>query len=125
MLGGILLARNEVCRNAGPHVLIAFTADNTEMKFPLRLPIQEETHETLLYDVKRHPYCGLREPRDQALDMQAVVAAIAGYFGGYTSKMQPVGERETWQLRDAAQRRVEGEKRKLLPKISRRLRDGG
>ena len=41
--------------------------------------------------------------------MQAVMAAIAGYFGGYTSKMQPVGEQETKQLREAAERKVEGE----------------
>ena len=33
--------------------------------------------------------------------MQATMAAIAGYFGGYTSKMQPVGDRETKQLREA------------------------
>ena len=35
-----------------------------------------------LFDVKRHPQCGSRDPLDQALDMQAVMAAIAGYFGG-------------------------------------------
>ena len=42
--------------------------------------------------------------------MQAVMAAIAGYFGGYTSKMQPIGARETQQLREAAQRKIEAEK---------------
>ena len=80
------------------------------MKFPFRLPIQDETHEVLLYDVQKHPGCGLRDPRDQAVDMQAVMAAIAGYFGGYTSKMQPIGERETRQIRESAQRKVEGER---------------
>ena len=64
----------------------------------------------LIYDVQRHPNCGSRDTRDQALDMQAVMAAIAGYFGGYTSKMQPIGERETRQLREAAERKVEGKK---------------
>ena len=121
MLGDILPARNEVWLNAGPHTLLAFTADNTDIKFPLRLPIQDETCETLLYDVKRHPYCGLRDPLEQALDMQAVLFAIAGHFGGYTSKMQPIGERETQQLREAAQRTVEGGKRRILPKISRTM----
>ena len=111
MLGDILPARNEAWLNAGPHAFIAFTADNADVKFPLCLPIQEETHEVLLYDVKRHPNCGLRSRYDQALDMQAVMASIAGYFGGYTSKMQPIGERETRQLREAAQRKVDAEKK--------------
>ena len=41
----------------------------------------------LRFDIKRHPKWGSRDPLDQALDMQAVMAAIAGYFGGYTSKI--------------------------------------
>ena len=64
----------------------------------------------LLFDIKRHPKCGSRDPLDQALDMQAVMAAIAGYFGGYTSKMQPIGERQTKQLREATERKVAGDK---------------
>ena len=63
----------------------------------------------LLFDIKLHPKCGSRDPLDQALDMQAVMAAIAGYFGGYTSKMQPIGERQVKQLREATERNVEGE----------------
>ena len=94
-----------------PARLLLFAADNADVKFPWRLPIQNETHELPIYDVKRHPSCGLRSAHDQALDMQAVMAAIAGYFGGYTSKMQPIGERETRQLCEAAQRKVEGERR--------------
>ena len=65
--------------------------------------------ELLLFDIKRHPRCGSRDPLDQALDMQAVMAAIAGYFGGYTSKMQPIGENQVKQLREATERKVEGE----------------
>jgi len=42
--------------------------------------------------------------------MHEVMAAIARYFGGYSSKMQSIGERETRQLREAAQRKVEVEK---------------
>ena len=112
MLGDVLLARNDAWLNAGPRALIAFTADNADVKFPFRVPIQEETHEVLLFDIKRHPNCGSRGPLDQALDMQAVMVAIAGYFGGYTSKMQPGGERQTKQLREATERKVEGEKSK-------------
>ena len=51
-----------------------------------------------------------RDPLDQALDKQAVTVAIAGYFGGYTSKMQPIGERQIKQLREAIERRVAGDK---------------
>ncbi|MDA8609321.1 hypothetical protein N9L19_00240 [bacterium] len=76
------------------------------------MPIQEETHEVLLFDIKRHPKCSTRDPFDQALDMQAVMAAIAAYFGGYTPKMQPIGERQTKQLREATERKVESEKSK-------------
>ena len=112
MLGDVLPARNDAWLNAGPRALVAFTADNADVKCPFRVPIQEETHEVLLFDIKRHPKCGSRDPLDQALDMQAVMAAIAGYFGGYTSKMQPIGERQTKQLREATERKVEGEKSK-------------
>ena len=110
MLGEVLPARNDAWLNAGPRALIAFTAENADVKFPFRVPIQKETHEVLLFDIKRHPNCGSRDPLDQALDMQAVMAAIAGYFGGYTSKMQPIGERQLKQLREAIERRVAGEK---------------
>ena len=78
MLGDVLLARNDAWLNAGPRALIAFTADNADVKFPFRVPIQEETHEVLLFDIKRHPKCGSRDPLEQALDMQVVIAAIAG-----------------------------------------------
>ena len=55
----------------------------------------------LLYDVRRHPNCGGRDPRDQAVDMQAVMAAIAGYFGGYICKKQKVGQFELKKSIDA------------------------
>ena len=100
MLGDILLARNDAWLHAGPRALIAFTADNADIKFPLRLPIQEETHEVLPLDVKRHAFCGALEPCEQARDMQEVIAAIAGYFGGYSSKMQSIGERERERERE-------------------------
>ena len=109
MLGEVLPARNDAWLNAGPRALVAFTADNADIKFPFRVPIQQETHEVRLFDIKRHPKCGSRDPLDQALDMQAVMAAIAGYFGGYTSQMQPIGEKQVKQLREATERKVQGE----------------
>ena len=56
-------ARNEAWLNAGPRALLAFTTDNAEVEFPFRLPIQDETHEVLLFDVQKHPGCGARGPR--------------------------------------------------------------
>ena len=109
MLGDILPARSDAWLNAGPRALVAFTAENADVKFPFRVPIQQETHEVLLFDIQRHPQCGSRDPLDQALDMQSVMAAIAGYFGGYTSKMQPIGERQVQQIREATERKVQGE----------------
>ena len=109
MLGEVLPARNDAWLHAGPRALVAFTADNADIKFHFRVPIQQETHEVLLFDIKRHPKCGSRDPLYQALDMQAVKAAIAGYFGGYTSKMQPIGEKQVKQLREATERKVQGE----------------
>ena len=93
MLGDVLPRRNDAWVNAGARALVAFCCDNTDLKFSFRLPILEESHETLLFDVRRHPSCGERSTKDQARDMQGVCAAIAGYFGGYTAKMQPIGHR--------------------------------
>ena len=40
-------------QNAGPRLLIAFSADNADVKFPHRLPITMASHETYIYDVRR------------------------------------------------------------------------
>ena len=100
-LGGILPAQNDVWLNAGPRELLAFTAENADIKFPFCLPIMNETRECLLFDIKRHPCCGRRDPRIKQ-QTHAVMAAIAGYGGGYISKMQHIGEREKRQLHEAA-----------------------
>ena len=109
MSGEVLPARNEAWLNAGPRALVAFTADNADIKFRFRVPIQQETHVVLLFDIKRDRKCGSRDPLDQALDMHVLKAAIAGYFGGYTSKMQPIGGQQEKQLREATERKVQGE----------------
>jgi hypothetical protein len=109
MLGDVLPARNDAWLNAGPRAFIAFTADNADVKFTLRLPILKETHEVLPDNMQKHPLCGTKTTSEQARDMQQVMAAIAGYFGGYTSKMQSIGEKETRQLREAAQRKISAE----------------
>ena len=103
MLGDILPSRNGHWLNAGPRAFIAFMCDNADIKFPLRLPIQDETLEVCLYDVKRHQHCGQRNLREQAFDMQAAMATQAGYIGGYAAKMQHVGERETRKMYESTQ----------------------
>ena len=65
--------------------------------------LAENTQETSLYMRNK------QKDQPKTMRRQSVMAALAGYFGGYTSKMQPIGESETKQLREAAQRRVAGE----------------
>ena len=67
---------------------------------------QGSEEEKMLLNIQRVLYIHLarRPDRDQALDMQAVMAAIAGYFGGYTSNNQPIGDarkRRHIQMKDA------------------------
>ena len=53
MLGAVLPERNCPWLNAGLRALIALTGDNSDIKFPYRLPIQAETHEVLVYDIHK------------------------------------------------------------------------
>ena len=85
MLGVVLPARNSAWLNAGPRAYIVFCADNADIKFPHRLPILEESHEVLLYDLQRRSCTKHNDAVTQAYDMQAGMAAAAGYFGGYMS----------------------------------------
>jgi hypothetical protein len=124
MLGDTLPVRNSAWLNAGPRALIAFTGDNADVKFPLRLPIQAETHEVMLFDVRREACLG-NDILEQAADMQSAMAAQAGYFGGYTAKMQPVGALETRRMGEALDRKIEREATsstaKEFQKYSKRL----
>ena len=111
MLGDILPRRNSAWLNAGPRALIAFSGSNGDLKFPMRLPITSETHEVQIYDVCRGLCCEAGTLEQQTLDMQGAMAAAAGYFGGYTAKMQPVGSRETQRMAGAVGRKVSVEDR--------------
>ena len=110
MLGDILPSRNGVWLNAGPRACVAFMCDNSDIKFPLRLPIQNGTLEVFLYDVRRHLHCGQRNLREQAFDMQASMATQSGYIGGYAAKIQHVGERETRMMYESTQKSVSSPK---------------
>ena len=104
MLGDILPAPHDAWLNAGPRASVASMCDHADIKSKMRLPIQKETHDVLLYDVRRLPECGKRNLREQAFDMQSSMATQAGYFGGYAAKMQHVGQRETQKLYEATSR---------------------
>ena len=58
-------------------------------------------------------------------DMQAGQSVAAGYFGGYSAKMQEIGTKELTRLREAIERKVAGSKQPPGPKAfqeySRRL----
>jgi hypothetical protein len=114
MLGCVLPQRNSEWLNAGPRTWIAFCADNGDIKFPHRLPVLPETHEqTLLFDLRRSSTCNMSDNTDMIYDLQAGLAMAAGYFGGYTSKMQDVGQKELARMRESLSRKLSVEPRYL------------
>ena len=58
-------------------------------------------------------------------DMQAGQSVAAGYFGGYSAKMQEIGNKELDRLREAMERKVASSRQPPAPKAfqdySRRL----
>ena len=90
--------RNDPMLNAGPRLLIAFSADNADVKFPHRLQITTTSHEMYIYDVNRASCVSSTSVNQQNSDLQAAMSAAAGYFGGYTAKEQPIGAKETRML---------------------------
>ena len=98
MLGTKLPVRNNTWLNAGPRALVAFSGSNCDMKFPHRLLILHESHETLLFDLHTTPCYSPGDLKLQARDLQCAMSVVAGYFGGYTSKMQDIGQKEVKRL---------------------------
>ena len=107
LLGIVLLERIDPWLNAGPSAWMVFTGDNGDIKFPHRMPIIPETHERMtLLDVQRTTCCASVSPLQMAYDMQAGQAVAAGYFGGYSAKMQDIGQKELQRLREGLERKV-------------------
>ena len=105
MLGAALPARNNEWLNAGPSAWIGFNADNGDIKFPMKLPIIPETHEkALIFDIKRHSCCEDISELDLFYQTQATQAMAAGYFGGYSAKMQDIGLMELKNMQKALER---------------------
>ena len=61
-----------------------------------------------MYDVK--PCCGSRSELDLAYEVQMGQAVTAGYFGGYSAKMQDIGQREVLTLQKGIVRKAAVEK---------------
>ena len=102
--GTILPCRNHAWLNAGPRAWLIVAGANGDVKLPMRVPIMKETHEVLFYDVRR---CyGPENALDLAYEVQVGQSVTAGYFGGYSAKMQLVGKKEVQQLEDAISRKI-------------------
>ena len=96
MLGTVLPARNDEWLNAAPRAYAAFSSSIGDLKFPQRLPILKETHEVLIYSAT--PCYSPGDLRSQTTDLQVGMSVMAGYFGGYTAKMQDIGLKEIRRL---------------------------
>ena len=108
MVGTVLPARNDAWLNAGPSAWLVWAGDNGDIKFPHKLPIIPETHEepVLLYHQKHSECVSAACTLNMLYDLQAAQSMAAGYFGGYTSKMQDIGQKELQKLREAFGQRL-------------------
>jgi len=113
LLGTFLPARNEPWLNAAPRAWTSYAGDNGDIKFPHRMPMEAS------------PCCRGEGSKMLIWDVQASMAAAAGYFGGYSAKMQDIGVTETKRLQQTVARKAEVEKqlpkRQDFQKYSRRL----
>ena len=109
MLGTVLPERNEANLNAGPSAWLIFAGDNGDLKLPQHMPITPETHENmLLFDVRPRNCFNSLDSLEMTYDMQAGQAMIAGYFGGYTAKMQELGVLDVRRIRESLDRKIKG-----------------
>ena len=109
-IGVTFPARNEAYVNASLPAWSVFNGDNGDIKFPHRIPLLLETHEKVsLWDLTQclEKYTTL----ELAYQTQMYQAAAAGYFGGYASKMQHIGQKEVKHLLQAINRKTEVEEK--------------
>ena len=110
MLGSCLPRRTSMWLNAGPRAWSVFAGDNGDIKFPHKLPIIPETHERgELFAANRERCCQSVSELDLLYLLQASQGVAAGYFGGYSSKMQDIGHKETLRLGHALDRKFDAE----------------
>ena len=116
-IGCILPARNGPWLNVAPALQCEFSGDNGDLKFPLRIPTLPGTHDMKLFGSKR---CyAEKDELIMAYVVQAGQAATAGYFGGYTAKMQPAGKKAAF-VRSGELKPASNEPREFSD-VSRRL----
>ena len=117
VLGGVMPRRNSEWLNPGPSAWSVFTGDNGDMKLPRKIPTLPETLEKMSVFNSRRSCCVSAVAQLQYLyDMTAMQSMMAGYFGGYSSKMQDIGSSELQRLREAVERKVDCLTRLPLPK---------
>ena len=109
VIGVTFPSRNEPNQNAGPTAWLVYFGDNGDVKFPHRFPIMSETHEVMIYDMKK--CIGKSSLLNLAYETQVGQAAAAGYFGGYAAKMQHIGQKELKHLQQAVERKLEVEEK--------------
>ena len=91
MLGSIAPERGDPYFAGTPKILAVVTRSNTNLQCPYRLPINRVTHDP---DCKR-PQCLTSTSTKQLCRIsQKAMKQMSGYFGGYISKQQKIGQYE-------------------------------
>ena len=108
VIGSVMPSRSDPWLNPGPSAWCAFMGDNGDLKIPHKVPITPETHEKmLLFDIKITSCVSAISTLDMLYDLTAAQSMAAGYFGGYSAKVQDIGAKELTQLRDSLERKVD------------------
>ena len=101
-----------------------FTGDNGDIQFPHRVPIIPETHEKVkLFSLRSQQCCAQSSALQMTYDMQAAQAVTAGYFGGYSAKMQDIGTKELGRLREALNCKIASTKENKALNHSKNIHD--
>ena len=109
--------RTDPWLNAGPSAWCIFSGDNGDIKFPHKIPIVPETHEKMLiFDLRQSSCASAASTLHMLYDLTASQSMMAGYFGGYTAKVQDVGVKELRRMRESLERKVDREPQKPAPR---------
>ena len=106
MLGAIASRRRCSYFSATSAILAHLTGSNTNVQCPYRLPINAHTHDPEC----RRASCLRIDKKRLCLIVQRAMKTITGYFGGYISKRQKMGQ---FELRASE---------KALPMMAQKLR---
>ena len=91
MLGSLAPERGEAWFASTAKILAVSTRSNSNVQCPYRLPINEQTHDAEC----AHPHCLSKTTIKQLYRIaQKAMKQMCGYFGGYISKQQKIGQYE-------------------------------